>query len=96
VVAFAERERQFLWPLELEAGATVADALALARRIVGDEAVPWDSAPVGVFGETCSRNRALRDGDRIEIYRPLTADPKERRRQRARQAPGSGRNSPGR
>jgi putative ubiquitin-RnfH superfamily antitoxin RatB of RatAB toxin-antitoxin module len=95
VVAFAVRDRQLLWPLELEAGATVADALAAARRSAGYESVPWDSAPVGVFGEGCARSRTLRDGDRVEIYRPLTADPKERRRQRARQGAGSGRGSAG-
>jgi putative ubiquitin-RnfH superfamily antitoxin RatB of RatAB toxin-antitoxin module len=39
---------------------------------------------LGVFGHLCQPDQALRDGDRVEIYRPLLADPKSARRQRAR------------
>jgi putative ubiquitin-RnfH superfamily antitoxin RatB of RatAB toxin-antitoxin module len=42
---------------------------------------------VGVFGRLVDLGRAVAAGDRIEIYRPLTADPKEARRRRARRAP---------
>ena len=45
-------------------------------------AVPWD-ADVGIFGELCERDAVPRDGDRIEIYRPLKSDPKVSRRARA-------------
>ena len=40
---------------------------------------------VGIFGSLVSLNRLVKSGDRIEIYRPLLIDPKEKRRQRARQ-----------
>jgi putative ubiquitin-RnfH superfamily antitoxin RatB of RatAB toxin-antitoxin module len=43
--------------------------------------VPWDSAPVGVFGVRRARGEACADGERIEIYRPLEHDPRERRRE---------------
>jgi putative ubiquitin-RnfH superfamily antitoxin RatB of RatAB toxin-antitoxin module len=44
--------------------------------------VPWDRAPVGIFGELRDRAELPADGDRIEIYRPLGNDPRQRRRER--------------
>jgi uncharacterized protein len=84
-VAYATRERQYLWRVELPAGASVAEALAAACAQAGPEAgagVPWDSAAVGIFGEPCARTATCADGDRIELYRPLRRDPRERRRER--------------
>ncbi len=87
-VAFARPDRQYLWPLELPDEATVGDALAAAQRLAaraGEGAdIPWAEANVGIFGEPCGRGDIPRDGDRVEIYRPLLSDPKERRRQQAR------------
>jgi hypothetical protein len=80
VVAYADSARQYLWPVVLAGEATIADAIAAARRQAQDADVPWDSAPVGIFGEARSRADLPADGDRIELYRPLSADPKERRR----------------
>ena len=88
-VAFATPSRQWLWQVSLKDEATVADALAQARAQSTDGSasaqrhVPWD-ADVGIFGELCDRSAVPRDGDRIELYRPLTSDPKESRRERAR------------
>jgi putative ubiquitin-RnfH superfamily antitoxin RatB of RatAB toxin-antitoxin module len=87
VVAYATRARQFLWSLELPAAATIADALAAARRAAKRECAPiepavWDAAAVGIFGEPRSREAHFEDGDRIELYRPLTRDPRTRRRER--------------
>jgi uncharacterized protein len=82
-VSFALPERQWSWQIELPAAATVGDALERARVQAGDVAVPWDG-PVGIFGALCDRNAVPRDGDRIEIYRALKADPKESRRERAK------------
>jgi putative ubiquitin-RnfH superfamily antitoxin RatB of RatAB toxin-antitoxin module len=62
--------------LELEEGATVRDALAAA----GMEA-PHGA---GIHGRRVSLDAALADGDRVEIYRPLLADPKAARRRRVR------------
>ena len=86
VVAYAESARQYLWPVELPAEATVAEAIAEARRQAqGSEMhIPWDTAPVGIFGEPRSRTDVPADGDRIELYRPLRDDPRARRRARAR------------
>jgi len=84
-VAFATRERQYLWSVELPGGARIADALTAARRQAPAELaaqVPWDSAAVGIFGELRSRGDRCAEGDRIEIYRPLRRDPREGRRER--------------
>ena len=87
-VAYATCNRQFLWELELPVAASVRDALLAARRAAetdGESApIPWEEAPVGIFGEPCDRGATPREGDRIELYRPLTNDPKQARRQRAR------------
>ncbi len=84
LVAWAQPQRQYLWPVELPDGASIADALAAARTAAGAEGatVPWEAAAVGVFGEVRSRADAWVDGDRIELYRPLARHPRERRRER--------------
>lgn len=82
-VVFALPERQWTWIVELDDAATVREALARARAQAGELQVPWD-APVGIFGAPCDRDAVPRDGDRVEIYRPLKADPKASRRARAR------------
>ncbi len=82
-VAYATRERQYLWSVELPLEASIADALAAARAAAGPSShIPWDSAAVGIFGEPRARTDGYADGDRIELYRPLRGDPRERRRQR--------------
>src|SRR5262245_36013808 len=84
VVAYATRDEQWLWHVELAEEATVADALTAARALAKQDDVPWDSAPLGIFGQPCNRTDVPADGDRIEIYRPLAADPRERRRQQVK------------
>jgi uncharacterized protein len=93
VVVYATRDRQYLWSVELPREATIAAALAAARALAagvpaGADAPAWDTAPVGVFGELRGRGERCADGDRIEIYRPLRRDPRERRRERVQQARG--------
>jgi hypothetical protein len=80
VVAYADTTRQYLWSVVLPAEATIAAAIEAARRQARDIDVPWDSAPVGIFGEPRTRADLPADGDRIELYRPLRDDPKARRR----------------
>ena len=82
-----------MWSVVLPDGATVAEALTQARAQSSGLDVPWD-ADVGIFGELCDRAAVPRDGDRIEIYRPLKLDPKESRRERAQaRKVGQGRGS---
>jgi putative ubiquitin-RnfH superfamily antitoxin RatB of RatAB toxin-antitoxin module len=89
-VAYATAERQFLWIVDLPVEATIAQAMDEARRLAALEspaaadAIPWDTAPVGIFGEVHNRTDIPREGDRIELYRPLQHDPKETRRERVK------------
>ena len=87
-VAFALPQRQFLWTVELAAGACVGELLAQARAQAAargeDGQVPWDTESIGIFGEPCRRDHIPRDGDRVEIYRALINDPRASRRARAR------------
>lgn len=100
-VAYATRERQYLWSVELPLAASIAAALAAARASAAaeaggaDAAIPWDSAAVGIFGEPRIRSDACADGDRIELYRPLQRDPREQRRARVQRERRSGRTRAG-
>ena len=82
-VVFALPQRQWTWSLTLPEGATVRDALDQARTAAAGLEVPWEG-PVGIFGVLCDRDAVPRDGDRIEVYRALKADPKESRRERVK------------
>ena len=88
-VAIALAARQDVVEVELAEGSRVADALACAEvreRLRGLDA---DSLEVGIWSRRCTRDAALRDGDRVELYRPLAADPKAMRRARARLKPST-------
>jgi putative ubiquitin-RnfH superfamily antitoxin RatB of RatAB toxin-antitoxin module len=83
-VAWAEPARQVVLPVELPQGATVAQAID--RSGIREE-VPQlvlEDDKVGIFGRKVSMDQVLRDGDRVEIYRPLQIDPKDARRAKAR------------
>jgi uncharacterized protein len=84
-VVWATPDVQDIVPVELPAGATVAEAVARSRII---ERYGLDAAQLGfaVFGRRAAAEATLADGDRVEITRPLQADPKESRRRRARGA----------
>ena len=69
--------------LTLAPGATVADVLLQSAWLQRYPEIQGLS--VGIFGTQVSLNRLVKSGDRVEIYRPLIIDPKEKRRQRARE-----------
>ncbi|MFT3905265.1 MAG: RnfH family protein [Steroidobacteraceae bacterium] len=72
-------------PLLLPAGASVADALALAQQRWPDAQLDWSVARCGIWGRVCARAAIPAEGDRIEIYRELPADPRVRRRLRVQE-----------
>jgi uncharacterized protein len=80
VYSAAARQAEVV-PLELPAASTVRDALA-ASGLLERHRLGIDTVLVGVWGRRCVLTRVLRDGDRVELYRPLTVDPKEARRLR--------------
>ncbi len=82
-VVLAMPQRQELIALEVALGSTVTDAIALSGLVELFDRFELDPTKVGIFGQKVRPEQVLRDGDRVEIYRPLIADPKEVRRQRA-------------
>ena len=85
-VAYAERDRQFLRRLTLAAGATIADAI-VASGLEAELGIDASSLATGIWSKPKPRDTPLADGDRVELYRPLLADPKEARRRRATRQP---------
>jgi putative ubiquitin-RnfH superfamily antitoxin RatB of RatAB toxin-antitoxin module len=85
-VAWASPRAQGLTTVELPPGATVADAVAAARAIERSGVEP---ALVGyaIFGQTARPGTPVADGDRVEITRPLVAEPRTARRERAAARP---------
>lgn len=83
-VVYALPERATEIELELPAGATVAEAITRSRIEERHPEVDLARAAVGLFGRRVRRDVVLADGDRVEIYRPLLADPNEARRRRAK------------
>ncbi len=82
-VVFGLPDRQRLIPLTIDSGATVAEALQ--RSGIADDFPQQniDSCKVGIWGRAVQKNQSLREGDRVEIYRPLEIDPRDARRQLA-------------
>lgn len=83
-VVYALPERCWRVPLTLPEGATVADALAAAAMESRVPGLVLDFARLAVFGQKAGPATVLHDRDRVEILRPLQADPKQARRERAR------------
>jgi putative ubiquitin-RnfH superfamily antitoxin RatB of RatAB toxin-antitoxin module len=85
-VAYARPDRQWLVPVVLPQGATAMDALRSSRLTALCPEIDPERAVLGIFGQVVAADQRLRDGDRVEIYRPLAADPREARRERVKAA----------
>jgi uncharacterized protein len=83
-VVYALPDRATEIEVELAAGATVADAVERSGLAARHPEADIARRPVGVFGKRVDRRTTVADGDRVEVYRPLLADPKDARRKRAR------------
>lgn len=90
-VAYATLKKQVIIPVQLQNEVTVAEAIVLSGifehfdELKKQREDDFSSLQVGVFSTPCSLNRQVQDGDRIEIYRSLQNDPKEMRRNRAKE-----------
>ena len=82
-VCYALPDRQELVSLMLALGATVEQAIYASGMLARYPEINLEINKVGVFARLVKLETPLREGDRVEIYRPLIADPKEIRRQRA-------------
>ena len=90
-VAFALPEKQSLLEVVVENQSTVESAIICSGIMDIYPEIDLGENAVGIWNRTCKLQDRLRDGDRIEIYRPLIADPKEVRRKRAEKAKQEGR-----
>jgi putative ubiquitin-RnfH superfamily antitoxin RatB of RatAB toxin-antitoxin module len=83
-VVYALPERQTLLALQVPAGATVREAIEQSGVLQLHPEIDLSQAAVGILGRRAPLDARLREHDRVEIYRRLTADPKDARRRRAR------------
>ena len=82
-LAYALPARQTLLSFEVPLGTTLEQGIVLSGINTIHPELDLDSMKVGIFGKIAPRDQVLREKDRIELYRPLFADPKEIRKQRA-------------
>lgn len=82
-VSFAMPEDQTVISLDVSPESTIRDVIDASGILRCCPEIPQELSHVGVFGKARKLTETLRDGDRVEIYRPLKADPKEVRRRLA-------------
>lgn len=85
-VAYALPHKQTILRLDVPEGTTALDAARLSGIAGQYEEIDLEKAKLGIFAKVVSPGQVLREGDRVEIYRALVADPKEVRKARAARA----------
>jgi putative ubiquitin-RnfH superfamily antitoxin RatB of RatAB toxin-antitoxin module len=85
-VACAEAGRQTVLGLEVQPGCTAGEALLRSGILAMHPDIDAAACGLGIFGREVPRDHRLKDGDRVEVLRPLLEDPRERRRRLAKQA----------
>ena len=82
-VAYAKEDEQVIIPLNVDTGTTLEQAIQLSGILEQFPEIDLAQNKTGLFGKIAKADTELREKDRVEIYRPLIADPKESRRKRA-------------
>ncbi|WP_150049176.1 MULTISPECIES: RnfH family protein [Methylomonas] len=82
-VAYATLEKQCVLELSLPVGCSAEQAIRASGILHIFPAIDLTTQTIGIFGHICQLEQTLQDGDRVEIYRPLTQDPMAARRNRA-------------
>lgn len=82
-VAYALPKQQVVLPLKVAEGTTAEQAIRVSGILARYPEIDLAENKIGIFGKLGKLDAVLREHDRVEIYRPLIADPKEIRRQRA-------------
>ena len=85
-VVYALPEKQYLYSVEVPEGSTVEQAILASGLLELRTDIDLAKNKVGIYSRAVKLHDVVQSGDRIEIYRPLIADPKELRRQRAERA----------
>ena len=85
-VAFARPDRQEIIPVTVPEGTTAVEAVKLSGIVDIFPEIDPDRIDMGIFGKVIKKpaEHALREGDRVELYRPLKIDPKQARLNRAK------------
>ena len=84
-VAYALADKQSLISIEVENGSTLKEAIEASGVLETFEQIDLTKDRVGIFAKFATLDTILREKDRVEIYRPLVADPKKARKERAAQ-----------
>lgn len=82
-VAYAKPDVQVIVPLQVAVGTTAEQAIHLSGILDDFPEIDLAKNKIGIFSKITTKDKELRDKDRVEIYRPLIADPKQVRKQRA-------------
>jgi putative ubiquitin-RnfH superfamily antitoxin RatB of RatAB toxin-antitoxin module len=82
-IAYAKPSEQVILELDVPEGTTVEAAIGESAILQRFPEIDLTQNKVGIFSKPCNLDHPLRAGDRVEIYRPLLADPKQARRNRA-------------
>jgi putative ubiquitin-RnfH superfamily antitoxin RatB of RatAB toxin-antitoxin module len=82
-ITYARPDRQEIISLKLPVGSTIKQAIEASGLLQRHPEIDLAKAKVGIYGKLSRMDTVVRERDRIEIYRPLIADPKEVRKQRA-------------
>ncbi len=82
-VVYARPDEQILLKLTAEPGITLQEAVERSGILKEYPEIDLEKVKVGIFGKAAKKDAVLKSGDRVEIYRPLIADPKEARKKRA-------------
>ena len=90
-IAFALPTQQTLLTLQMESGLSVEEMIQRSGILDTHQDIDLKVNKVGIWSRACKLRDVPKEGDRIEIYRPLIADPKESRRRRAEKAKQEGR-----
>lgn len=83
-VVYAQPARQTLMALTVPVNTTAYEAILRSGVASSHPEIELAAVKIGIFGKRVPPGTVLKNGDRVEIYRPLTADPKEARHRRAR------------
>jgi putative ubiquitin-RnfH superfamily antitoxin RatB of RatAB toxin-antitoxin module len=83
VVCYAIAQQEYLHAMQVAPGTTIGQAIENSGVLAAFPDINLVTQPVGIFAKKKTLDTVLRDRDRIEIYRPLVADPKDSRRKRA-------------
>lgn len=81
-ICYAQADRQLWMRLEIPDGSTIAEAIELSGVLRQFPEIDLATQKVGIFGKLAKLDTPVQDGDRVEIYRQITADPTQVKRRR--------------